>query len=290
MARTERPGGASWKPAADAGKMAGVPDAPAFAMVFGRAHVALVHFPVALLLAAAGLAFWPRRDASHAAASRWCLALGLLGALAATASGLVFAWLEPPGRGLADALWWHRAVGLACTALALVAWLAARADAGPDGRVSRAALLLAALLAGVAGHLGGELVHGAGFFSAPFTRGEAPTARPAPEASAAPQPAAPSVDFATQVLPILTARCHECHGAAKVRGKLRLDAREHLFDPAREAEWVVRPGDPDGSELLRRVQLPPEDEDAMPAKGDPLTPEQVAVLRAWISQGAVWDA
>jgi mono/diheme cytochrome c family protein len=97
------------------------------------------------------------------------------------------------------------------------------------------------------------------------------------------------VDFATQVLPILQARCHECHGPAKVRGKLRLDAREHLLDPAREAEWVVRPGDPDGSELLRRVSLPPGDEDAMPAKGDPLTPEQVAVLRAWIEQGAVWD-
>jgi mono/diheme cytochrome c family protein len=153
--------------------------------------------------------------------------------------------------------------------------------------VPRAALLLAALLAGLAGHLGGELVHGAGFFSAPFTLGE-PAAAPEP----VPVPAAPSagarVDFATQVLPILQARCHECHGAAKVRGKLRLDAREQLFDPAREAEWVVRPGDPDGSELLRRVSLPAGDEDAMPAKGDPLTPEQVALLRAWIAQGAVW--
>lgn len=264
-----------------------MPEAPAIAVVFGRAHVALVHFPVALLLVAAGLAFWPRRDASHAAASRWCLALGLLGALASSASGWVFAELEPPGRAQADALWWHRASGLACAGAALVAWLAGRTAAGPAGAAPRAALLLSALLAGLAGHLGGELVHGAGFFGAPFTQGPSPAAQEPLREPAAPAAGA-LVDFATQVLPILQARCHECHGAAKVRGKLRLDAREQLFDHARQAEWVVRPGDPDGSELLRRVMLPPDDEDAMPAEGAPLAIEQVALLRAWIAQGAAW--
>ncbi len=264
-----------------------MPDASAFAVAFGRAHVALVHFPVSLLLVAAALAFWPRGGASHAAASGWCLALGLLGALVASASGWVFAELEPPGRALDDTLWWHRVSGLACAGAALVAWLAGRARAGRAVALQRTALLLSALLAALAGHLGGEMVHGAGFFSAPFAE-----PAPAPAAAPAPAPAAPSdaarVDFGTQILPILQARCHECHGPAKVRGKLRLDVRELLFDPAREAQWVVRPGDPDGSELLRRVSLPPDDEDAMPAKGERLTAEQVALLRAWIAQGAKW--
>ena len=264
-----------------------MPDASAFAVAFGRAHVVLVHFPVALLLVAAALAFWPHRGESHAAASGWCLALGLLGALAASASGWVFAELDPPGRSLEDRLLWHRVSGLACAGAALAAWLAGRARAGRARHLQRWTLLLSALLAGLAGHLGGEMVHGAGFFSAPFAAtvpSSAPARAPAPAALSG----AARVDFVTQVLPILQARCHECHGPAKVRGKLRLDARELLFDPAREAQWVVRPGDPDGSELLRRVSLPPDDEDAMPAKGERLTSEQVALLRAWIAQGAEW--
>lgn len=258
-------------------------DAPALAVAFGRLHMVLVHFPVALLLAAAALACWPRRRQDHEAASGWCLVLGLAGALSAAGTGWVLGELEPPGRAHADTFWWHRAAGLLTAGAALLAWLARRRPA-----LGRAALLAAAALAGATGHLGGELVHGAGYLTEPFAARTEP-APPAPAATTGPSmPDAPRVDFATQVRPLLEARCVECHGPAKVRGKLRLDAREHVFDPAREAEWVVRPGDPAGSELLRRVGLPPDDEDVMPAKGEPLAPAQVELLRAWIAQGAEW--
>jgi uncharacterized membrane protein len=266
-------------------------DAAAFAVAFGRLHMVLVHFPIALLLAAAALAFWPRRRAEHAAASDWCLVLGLLGAVAAAGSGWVLAEVEPPGRAQAESLLWHRVGGLATLGAGLLAWLAGRVPVVPELRragLRRGALLAAAVLAGVTGHLGGELVHGAGYLTEPFAPRATPTATPAAPEAAVPEPAAPRVDFATQVAPIFAARCLECHGPAKVRGKLRLDAREHVFDPAREAAWVVRPGDPAASELLRRITLAADHEDVMPAKGEPLAPAQVELLRAWIAQGAEW--
>ena len=51
---------------------------------------------------------------------------------------------------------------------------------------------------------------------------------------------------------------------------------------------VVTPGDPDGSELLRRIsthgvdRMPPEER-------EPLTTAEIDVLRRWIEQGAQWD-
>ena len=43
-----------------------MPDAPAVVVLLGRLHVVLVHFPVALLIVAAALAFWPSRHEGHA--------------------------------------------------------------------------------------------------------------------------------------------------------------------------------------------------------------------------------
>src|SRR5215470_9331002 len=94
--------------------------------VFGRFHVLLVHFPIALLLVGAFLSVWPRRDAGREAAVSWCLALGLLGALAAAASGWTLATYDPPDAAQAGILRWHRALSLLGTGTALLAWLSTR--------------------------------------------------------------------------------------------------------------------------------------------------------------------
>lgn len=90
------------------------------------------------------------------------------------------------------------------------------------------------------------------------------------------------VDFAKSVRPILEKTCLECHGAAKDKGDLRLHTK------AAALAHVIVPGKPEESELFKRVSLPKDHDDVMPPKGDPLTPEQVAVLKAWIAQGADW--
>lgn len=104
-----------------------------------------------------------------------------------------------------------------------------------------------------------------------------------------PAPAA-KIDFEKQIAPILLARCIDCHGPKEQKGDLRLDAKAHVFIEGEPDEWSVVPGKPDDSDLVRRLGLPPDDEDVMPAKGEPLSKEQQALVRQWIAEGAEWPA
>ncbi len=80
------------------------------------------------------------------------------------------------------------------------------------------------------------------------------------------------------VKPILEARCVECHGEKKSKGKLRLDTPEHI----QKGEEIVVAGKSGESNLIVRVSLPEDDDDLMPPKGDPLTKDQIAALTWWI--------
>ncbi|MCB9550854.1 MAG: hypothetical protein H6705_03020 [Myxococcales bacterium] len=42
--------------------------------------------------------------------------------------------------------------------------------------------------------------------------------------------------------------------------------------------------------MIVRITLPPDHEDYMPSKGDPLTPAEVATLTRWVATGADWPA
>jgi mono/diheme cytochrome c family protein len=95
---------------------------------------------------------------------------------------------------------------------------------------------------------------------------------------------ASTVDFRRDVLPILDARCVECHGPDKVKGDLRLDSEAAIF--AGDPEWwTVLWGDPDHSLLLERILLPADDPDAMPPNGDRLTVANIDTIRTWIESG-----
>jgi hypothetical protein len=92
--------------------------------------------------------------------------------------------------------------------------------------------------------------------------------------------------FADSVAPVLEHNCSKCHGAAKQKAGLRLDSHAAVLRGSDDGE-VVKPGDPGGSELFRRVTLPPGDEDFMPSGDAPaLSPAEVSVLQSWIAAGA----
>ena len=100
-----------------------------------------------------------------------------------------------------------------------------------------------------------------------------------------PVPAAP-VDFARDIEPILQSTCYECHGPDKARGRLRLDQRGAALKGGMTGPAVI-PGNSEQSLLVRRI-LGLDDEERMPKDGDPLPADKIAVIRAWIDQGAVW--
>lgn len=94
------------------------------------------------------------------------------------------------------------------------------------------------------------------------------------------------VTFAADIKPIFEKSCVKCHGAEKQKGKLRLDTLEATLKGGENAP-NVKPGDSKNSTLVHTVARLVEDE-AMPpeGKGDPLTKEQIGLIRAWIDQGA----
>ena len=102
-----------------------------------------------------------------------------------------------------------------------------------------------------------------------------------------PVQAAP-VDYARDIQPIFETHCYECHGPKKSRGRLRLDLRNAALKGGETGAAIV-PGNSEHSLIVRRI-LGLDDEDRMPKDEDPLPPAQIALLRAWIDQGAVWPA
>lgn len=102
---------------------------------------------------------------------------------------------------------------------------------------------------------------------------------------------APAVDFRTEVLPILKARCVECHvdpasnGGKRPKGGLRLDGKHWILAGTRSGPVIV-PGDPAQSILYELVSLDADDLDRMPPESAPLTIAEQMTLRAWIAEGA----
>ncbi|MCB9907496.1 MAG: hypothetical protein H6830_07250 [Planctomycetes bacterium] len=121
----------------------------------GRFHPIVVHFPIALLVAAllAELGGKLGRLRQSAATSEFCLWLGALGSL--PAAGLGWA-LGANGSYHAGELDWHRWLGVATAALSLLALFVFRRY--PKLRLP--GLFLLAVLVGITGHLGGELTYG----------------------------------------------------------------------------------------------------------------------------------
>ncbi|MGE0758696.1 MAG: DUF1549 domain-containing protein, partial [Pirellulaceae bacterium] len=97
------------------------------------------------------------------------------------------------------------------------------------------------------------------------------------------------VDFARDVLPLLRRACFECHGPQKQEGGLRLDDRAAAMRGGDSGPGIVA-GKSADSELMTRISLPKLSEGVMPARGNPLTPAEVEVLRRWIDAGAPWPA
>ncbi len=95
-----------------------------------------------------------------------------------------------------------------------------------------------------------------------------------------------AVDFVRDVQPIFQASCIKCHGAEKKLGQLRLDAKVLALKGGASGAVIV-PGK--GTEsVLYKLLLAADEDERMPRKGPPLPPAQIALVKKWIDEGAVW--
>jgi Protein of unknown function (DUF1553)/Protein of unknown function (DUF1549)/Planctomycete cytochrome C len=97
----------------------------------------------------------------------------------------------------------------------------------------------------------------------------------------------PKVDFITEIKPILNNKCMKCHGGVKETAGYNLLTRDLALRPGQSGKAPIVPGDPDASDLMRRLTCL-NVEERMPYQGEPLSETEVNLFRNWIKQGADW--
>lgn len=258
----------------------------------GRTHPLALHLPIGLFAALAALEAlaWlqGRRLESHVRTS--LAAVLVLTCAWSVVSGLLLG-SEPGYSG--TTLDRHKVAGIAFGAgTILLLWAAAAGRAG----AYRGLFVVCALAMVVSGHLGATITHGEDFLTEPFKAARTGVGEHRREADGSPSVAVPATRAATgaarfreQVMPVLATTCVSCHNAAKAKGGLALHDIEAIRRGGDTGPAVV-PGDPAASELLVRMRLPLDDDDHMPPKNKPQPTEaQVALVEAWILEGAPMD-
>jgi hypothetical protein len=100
------------------------------------------------------------------------------------------------------------------------------------------------------------------------------------------------IDFAQQIKPLLERSCVACHSGEKPRSLFRLDGPDAILKGGASGAAAIVPGHSEKSPLIDYVsgkspdsEMPPR---AVRERFPALTTDEVALLRAWIDQGAEW--
>ena len=96
-----------------------------------------------------------------------------------------------------------------------------------------------------------------------------------------------AVNFNTLVKPIFNKKCITCHGGVRRKSGFSLLFRVDALAKNKSGKPAIIPGDPDHSEMIRRLTINDPDE-RMPYKHEPLSREEISILKRWIKQGAKW--
>ncbi|HZQ94491.1 MAG TPA: c-type cytochrome domain-containing protein [Candidatus Sulfotelmatobacter sp.] len=259
-----------------------------WAQFIGRFHPLVVHFPIAFLSLAPILELAGRSVRFSYLRLSSGFVLGL-----ATLSATLAAWLgwclARSGGYSGPLLKQHMWGGIALAALCWLCWLmrthAGGRESGP-GLPYGLALAIGVGVVAWTGYRGGQVSLGQDH----LTEHMPPGLRHAlgmPDSALALLPGSGATTFyGKRVQPIFAERCVSCHGPEKQKGNLRLDNYRGLMRGGKDGP-VIRPGNAQGSDLLRRISLPPGHDDFMPKAGKrPLSSDQVKLIELWIGAGA----
>ncbi len=254
----------------------------------GRLHPMFVHFPIGLIAMAflLDLISWKKRDRSLLKAVRLVLLAASISSIFSVIAGFLLINSESYGSSILPV---HQWVGIATLLLAFAAtWFYYSSRTGM-GRVFLISSLISVL---VAGHFGAALTHGEDYLTSVLpgnTIEETAGSGSMVNFAALKEPLNESAiqDLNFQVRSILAHHCYSCHGAAKVKGALRLDKKEYVFEGGENGPVLIA-GNAAGSELIRRIKLPRSHKEAMPGKGKGLSDDEIKLLEFWIDKGAPW--
>ena len=101
------------------------------------------------------------------------------------------------------------------------------------------------------------------------------------------QPAALTVDYNTQVKPILNKNCISCHGGVKKQGGFSLLFQEEALGKTKSGQAAIIPFHPEKSSFIQRLHSK-NPEEKMPYQRPALSPDEVNILTTWVKEGANW--
>ncbi|HLY08835.1 MAG TPA: c-type cytochrome domain-containing protein [Planctomycetota bacterium] len=264
-----------------------------FKCFLGALHPGIVHFPIALLTAAAFLEILQilRKKKEQAPATVSLTWLAAAAAIPASFFGFMLADSEGAEGRLIDL---HQWLGVASTVVALAAAACAIKSKTSPGALTglRVALLVGTGLVLGTGYVGGELVFGENHIFKCF-KGEKPEAPKSggtlPEKLVPVSGGANTVDFAKEIAPIMKDMCFKCHGGEKVKGKFKMNTKASAMEGGESGKEIL-PHKPALSKFYTSLTLEKDNDDLMPPIKEKARPtkEQIERVRKWIEEGADW--
>jgi uncharacterized membrane protein len=255
--------------------------------LIGRIHPIAVHFPVAIVILAAFFEWWfgKRQRSGSLKATDILVQLALFSSVVSVIAGYL---LYRTGGYEGDTIYRHLWTG--CLLTVLLFWADGfRRDYRQHRRWRsrqwyRSLLFLSVPLLLYVGHLGGSVTHGADFLSEPYERWQA--RNQLEQTTAMRSPASLKV-FEDMIMPALEEKCMSCHNKEKTKGGLNLIDYEHLQAGGDSGDPILIAGQPEASELYKRITLPKQDDEYMPPDGKPaLDSAVVQLIGWWIGNGA----
>lgn len=245
---------------------------------FGHFHPVLVHLPIGFIIVGFILELIGRRkNFEHLLLSvNFVLWLGAFSSLLTVVSGYILS-LEG-GYGEAS-VFKHQWSGIALTLLIFATILFKNTKVY--------VLFLCVTIVGIiiTGHLGGNLTHGEGYLTEALPQSIKEILGIRDEDQSEPNVSYEKAKLYKHVVyPILRKKCMSCHNDSKMKGELNMKSFEE-FMKGGESGKVMALNDSEHSEMIKRIDLPEENDDTMPPEGkERITDEEMKLIALWIDQ------
>lgn len=255
----------------------------------GHFHPVIVHLPIGILFVSfiLELVAWKQKASGIL---KHAIGISLIAGFFSAVLACILGWfLGQEGGYETNTLGWHQWMGISVAFVAGVAWLMKKKEMVP--KVYRFSLILLFLLLMVTGHLGGNMTHGEDYLTAGLPQPVAGwfgiEAKKDSVQERKPIAAIHEANLYKEIVqPVLNEKCYSCHSSKKVKGALRMDDDALLFKGGKHGT-IILPGNAAGSELVKRMLLPMEDDKRMPPKDKPqLSKEEMKLITWWIDAGA----